>query len=338
MTSYDELGQVWQSFLMFFHEPNFTSKCLNTDSLGFRFNYFDNISYTVADLDHYNEKISIFAGGSCAFGVGATSDKHTIPSLLSERLQHLTLNLGGRAYSSTQELILFNQVAFKYKRIENVILMSGLNDLYLSQFRNYGSYFGPFFYSRLFYESMNQFSLSTKQRIIKNFLWPFYKNKLNYHKINKNNLLPLNKNIEIGKPEKEVFQTLDVDYAIAELKKNLYIWKKLSESCQFKLTYILQPFANWMDKPPSSQEKKLFEYLDNSDKSKTINLLNKNLYLDYSKKIKILCQHLGIEFYNLNSILTNHVKMDNWIFVDRAHLTDYGNNVVADSIYNILKN
>jgi len=41
MAAYDDLGQVWQSFIMYFHDPNFTSNCLNTESLGFSFNYFN---------------------------------------------------------------------------------------------------------------------------------------------------------------------------------------------------------------------------------------------------------------------------------------------------------
>ena len=94
-------------------------------------------------------------GGSAVFGVGATSDNSTISSFLSENLGQLTLNFGGRAFSSNQELNLFSQVAYKYPNIKNIILFSGINDIYLTALEGHEDFFGNFFFSKKFRIAMN---------------------------------------------------------------------------------------------------------------------------------------------------------------------------------------
>ena len=43
----------------------------------------------------------------------------------------------------------------------------------------------------------------------------------------------------------------------------------------------------------------------------------------------------GIEFYDINEMLSDSVSAENWLFVDRAHLTDQGNMVVSERLYNM---
>jgi len=339
MKAYDELGHIWQSFLMYFHTPSFKSNYLNTDEIGFRINHFNNECFSSTNLEYYGKPISILAGGSCAFGVGASSDEHTISSLLSDKIQNLTLNFGGRAFSSTQELILFNQIAHKYNNIKNVTLVSGLNDLYLSQFDDVSGYFGPFFFASLFREAMNKYSMSLLQRIAKFFLWPIFKDNIVYSEINRKNFLPHNnvKKNKIIDPISGAF--FNCNAALLELKKNLFIWQKLSKAYNFRLTYFLQPFASWLDKRLSTEEQLLFSFLDESAAIKNSMLsLNRIIYLEYSKMIENLCNNLDIDFYDLNLLLSENTCQDQWIFVDRAHLTDYGNELVATAISKILRN
>ena len=63
--------------------------------------------------------------------------------------------------------------------------------------------------------------------------------------------------------------------------------------------------------------------------------LTKGLYLDYSGMVQKICGDLGIEFCDINEMLSDSVSAENWLFVDRAHLTDQGNMVVSERLYNM---
>ena len=73
-------------------------------------------------------------------------------------------------------------------------------------------------------------------------------------------------------------------------------------------------------------------YMDES-----IEKLNKDLYLDYSVKVQKICADLDIEFCDMNKMLGDTASAENGLFVDRAHLTDKGNMVVSERLYNIEK-
>ena len=112
MGIYDSLGQDWRPFIMYFHTPNIRSSTVNTDDLGFRITNFNGDEFSIAGDQFYHNDVSFIVGGSTAFGVGATSDSMTIPSLLSQKSGSLFFNLGGRAFGSNQELIGFPPTPF----------------------------------------------------------------------------------------------------------------------------------------------------------------------------------------------------------------------------------
>ena len=83
MMEYDKIGRTWLPYLMYFHVPNYSSDILNTDSRGFRVGY-SGLRRTL-DFENIDKRpISLVVGNSTAFGAGATSDKNTISSILSE--------------------------------------------------------------------------------------------------------------------------------------------------------------------------------------------------------------------------------------------------------------
>jgi len=57
--------------------------------------------------------------------------------------------------------------------------------------------------------------------------------------------------------------------------------------------------------------------------------------MDYSAKLQKICKDFGVEFYDMNKMLGKIVSAENWIFVDRAHLTDQGNIEVSEILYKI---
>ncbi|NDA37698.1 MAG: hypothetical protein EBX80_04140, partial [Acidimicrobiia bacterium] len=75
MRDYDELGmrQEWVPHLMYFHPRNVALKSVTTDEFGFR-----NTTGVKPGAP-----TALLVGGSSVFGIGATSDATTIPSLLN---------------------------------------------------------------------------------------------------------------------------------------------------------------------------------------------------------------------------------------------------------------
>ena len=220
MSMYDSLGQEWRPFIMYFHTPNVRSSTVNTDELGFRITHFNGCDYSIGGDEVYSNEVSFIVGGSTAFGVGATSDRMTLPSLLSQKSGRLFLNLGGRAFGASQELILFSQVAHKYPRINSVIIFSGLNELYLSRFRHSGGYFGSFYFAEQFKDAMNQSILSPKRKLLKFLLYPIFGEKIDYKRIRQKDLFKIFKSsVVCNSSYKSNTQLFDVDYAVNQLKK-----------------------------------------------------------------------------------------------------------------------
>jgi hypothetical protein len=351
MSTYDQLGINWKPFVMFFQTPNVCGTHLNTDSEGFRFTSFKEKEYTVNELNGYSGEVSFIIGGSSAFGVGATSDENTISSLMSKQSDNLYLNLGGRAFGSNQELILFNQVAYNFKKIKNVILFSGLNELYLSKFRSQNEFFGPMFFNKIYNQNMQKGVISAKRKILRFFLYSIFKDSINYQSTSGKKVLKeawlktkdtiiqyslKNKTIK-NQNNEEQYQNhaLNPNFAINQIEKNLFIWKNLSQSLNFKLIYILQPFSKWIKRQESSEEQSILKF-SKHEQNFTINSLDENLYLDYTESLCNLCQKLDVSYFDYNDYFSNKYFDNKWIFVDNAHLTDLGNLEVTNKLIKLI--
>jgi hypothetical protein len=338
MAVYDSLDYNWFPFVMYFHPPNVNTQVVNTDQLGFRLSFLGEVSESVGGAGNSGE-VSFVVGGSTVFGDGATSDRMTIPSLLSERIGHPFLNLGGRAYGANQELILFNQIAHKYHKVNYVVLLSGLNELFLSRFRDRSGFFGPFFFSRQFRDSLSKALLSKKRKLLRLCLYPVYGDSIDYNRIKGSDLLgvlfPSEKAVGLRGTNSHLF---DVNYAVNQIRKNLLIWKKMSDSFPFKLKFVLQPVPQWCGKESSHEEEILFHYLEKEhDVDSVVSQLTKRIYLSYSEKIQDVCNQLGVEFLDMNTMLGDVSSSEHWLFVDRAHLTDKGNIAVSEKLCKVLK-
>lgn len=332
MKQYYEMGTKPCPFLMFQQPRNLISQCVNTDELGFRINHYQGREYSIARGGFEHEQVSMLIGGSTVFGDGATSDAQTISAHLSQYFGHLCLNLGGRAYNSTQELILFNQIAHRYQHVKNIVLLSGLNDLYLSRFSNYKEYFGGFFFSSILDQAIREYSLSSFQKLMKVFLFPIFGHRIDYRCVTKLNWFPRTQTQEEVKDEGESAQLYDVDAAVFQIKKNLFNWSKIAQSYPCKLRFMLQPFPEWAQKKLSVQERSLL----NAETYDFVKLGDHTLYADYASKLKSVCAEFGIEFYDSNRMLGDYAQDNHWLFIDRAHLTDEGNRVMAQLIQGIL--
>ena len=137
MKVYDELPMVLQPYMIMGSQPNYRSGIVNTDNLGFRRSHI---------AKRYD---SIILGSSFVFGVGASSDDHTIVSILNKITNYSFRNLGIRAANSTQELI----AALPYLATTKcVIICSGLNNLIVNRNSGIRSVYSSFFYDGIFDE------------------------------------------------------------------------------------------------------------------------------------------------------------------------------------------
>ncbi len=95
--------------------------------------------------------------------------------------------------------------------------------------------------------------------------------------------------------------------------------------------------AGWVDKEMHENETKLFKLLDNSDNESHLKLKilsdkrNYEIFLKILKKISNKCK---ISFTDLNLDLRTIVSKNDWLFVDRVHLTDIGCESVSKIILN----
>jgi hypothetical protein len=104
----------------------------------------------------------------------------------------------------------------------------------------------------------------------------------------------------------------------------------------FNLQFILQPIPSWCQKIFSTEEVQLFEFLDQQLISfDALRLLStQELYYEYCSSLRKVCNDLGINFTDANLFFKS---TDEWLFVDRAHLTDRGNVLMAKMLTNVLK-
>ena len=108
---FSDAGEIrWLPYLMYFHPANHRSEVVNTDAIGFRFATTRDGRPIAVENAAEHEVVSLLAGSSTVFGIGATSDDATMPSRLNRHAREGSppwLNFGGRSHNSAQELLLY---------------------------------------------------------------------------------------------------------------------------------------------------------------------------------------------------------------------------------------
>ena len=314
MKLYDQMTCDYKPFVMFFNKSNFISNVVNTDDLGFRYNYYNGFLKKKSEF-YDQDEVSIILGGSSVFGFGSTSDNNTISSILTKSTNQIFLNFGATAYNSKQEFLLFLNFFQKFKKIKNVIIVSGMNDLYLNLV-NTQDVWGDFFFKKKY-----------------NKIHEYYKNKNNFKFILKKLLLKLFNRENIPSDHTHInFDNLDIHY------KNLFnLWSTFSKNYKFNLYYFLQPLPSWTEKSLSNLEKNIFEILDNSDDFAHQILKEISLIDNYYKFKNILeknSKNSEINFIDLNTEFKNIKNLNESLFVDRVHLNDLGYEQISNIILN----
>ena len=326
MYFYDHFNVEYSPYTMFFNEKNFKSKYLNTDNNGFRYNYYNNKSLNFDQIKHLDE-ISIVVGGSTVFGFGSTSDHNTISSYMTKKSDHLFLNFGATAFNSKQELILFINNLNKFKKIRNVFIISGVNDLYL----NYNDFDDEnnFFFKKNYKLAQDLYKIRNNYR--KKILYFFY--KIFNDKFTDPSSIKFKNFFKNKNAYKKNF--INFDLINSNYNKIFGVWSSLAEKYNFNLLYFLQPLAGWLKKKPNDIEKNLFDLLDNSDdySHNVLNLISlDDNYKNFRSLLEKNASKHNIKFFDLNLDLKLACNEGDNIFVDRVHLTDFGYNKISNII------
>jgi len=271
---------------------------------------------------------ALLCGGSTVFGVGATSDASTIPSVLNRDSDMTWFNFGGMGHTSTQELLMY--LMFRPES-DHVVILSGINNLTIHLASpHFSDVYGSIFSQSLFQilnriGSHRQYLQYLSGRVLDRLISKFRPN---------------------GAPDSKganTASTLDLDQRYqSSLKitaRDLDVWAMLRDQLGFTLTFVLQPISVWMSKSLSPEEAELIGQLDVAGRRQwgesgdpVLQYLS-DAYPRYRSDLQGICETRGIKWADCNTMLPD----EGWIFCDRTHLTDHGNELVSAAIQSVFE-
>ena len=308
MRDYDELGmnQEWVPHLMYFHPRNIALKSVTTNEFGLR--------NTTGSKP--GAPTALLVGGSSVFGIGATSDAATIPSLLNATTKYNWHNFGGRAFNSTQEAILVH--LSNTKKIDGpIVVLSGANNLTRSLMSgSFSKMYGAFFHQGLFESQMRSAEVGNRA-------------------LTRQLVVGLRKRFGVGKkrqaqlaPHTTASKAASYTAMLTVFERDCEYINMLAKHNSTTASFVLQPLAPWINKSLTSQETELFKLLDQEAESFSRILIELAEHkAQYSRDVEAICTRAGLKFLDLN--IASELQQPEWLFVDRVHLTDAGYSVVA---------
>jgi len=303
----------WLPYTMFFQHRNYRSASINTDELGFRISEAGGKTFRASDVYDADTPVSLIVGSSTAMGTGATADAHTISSCLSDIRREVWLNLAARAYNSTQELILFLLHQHRFKTIDHVVIVSGMNNLVLEGLpEEFRSDHGQYYYSYEYMHYMNFYNLD-QQRTEDSLFQRLAKALRRHH--------------ERVLTDEGIDTTKRIARSVEAMSRALLQWKALLAPYGASLTYILQPLSTWTKDSLTSEEAEIHHAVDSCPNNFWRlfgKILGKDVYPLYVAALRQACRSLGVPFHDLNALIRHSQLAKETIFVDRLHFNDYG--------------
>lgn len=317
MRDYDTLEEekVWLPYVMTFQPPRRLTPSFTTDENGFRTTLWKGrpLSWETYRSSEYPRAALI--GASVAFGVGASSDAFTLASLLNRAGSRVWFNFSGRAFNSTQELLIF--LLYLTSDVKTVLIFSGVNNLVLSYLSRETSPIYNSFHSQSVFERGLRSGLVTGVRGSLRLLAREIISKLS---------IPLDGKSPFSNQDK-------YPHVVSCFHRDLQLWALLREAMGFQLHFVFQPIASWINKDFTLEEEEIFSILDQIDPTGSWDGLLAYLMGQkdrYRSDIRQVCQQLKVPFVDLN--MNPSFTERRWLFADRAHLTDEGYRLTAEEI------
>jgi hypothetical protein len=317
MSDYDKIGEQWVPYLMRADNPSVLFESVTTDRWGLRNTIRKDgsvLSVDALEINKINEPIGAILGSSAVFGVGCTHDRFTIPSFLCEKTNINWLNLGGRAYNSTQELIKLN-LHFP-KKLDHLIIYSGVNNLTLAFLSSTTSpVYNTFFSQSTFDAKMTLESEYIGVRRAWSRLLLELRHRFRWR------ALPIGKKC-IENSYKDILICFERDLRVA---------KAMAIGIGANIGFVMQPLATWLDKKLTKEEQEIFNILDAmSGDWKVLSDYIGDIRERYFDDVAFICKKNDVKYFNLN--LMSEFESNEWLFVDRVHLTDRGCEIAAKLI------
>jgi len=323
---FDDRGEVrYLPYLMYFHRADYRSSVINTDRLGFRISHGPDGRTASAAGDVPAGPVKLLMGSSTALGIGATSDAATTPSLLWSKYAPSApwLNFSGRSYNSAQELLLYTLHRHLLPEVEEIVVVSGLNNLALALLPEWqhGEH-GAFFFCGEYYESVEELRAKARKEAApqpKGF-----------------SLRGDRKAAAPARPappaRKRPLNEL-IGTAVELTGRHLETLRQLVGP-DVRITYALQAMAPWLRTEHAPQEKLLFEELNSLSKNGSFEenygvIASIEAGRAYADALRPAVEKAGARFFDLNPAVADAITPKDWIFVDRAHYTDLGHDIVT---------
>lgn len=313
-SEFTDAGKIrWLPYVMYFHPMNYRSSVINTDHIGARYSGHGNEKYSLGD--NQEREVNVIAGSSTAFGIGSSSDDNTLASRMSafDRTGTKWLNLGGRSYNSTQEIIFFMLHRHLLPKVDRIVLFSGFNDLGLArQPRSTALEHGAFFNSGVFFDALPSDVDTRRART------GLFSRK--------------------ATPEYRASLTEQIELAAELTLRHLKTWSILAADLGAKLTFILQPLANWVRPIGCAEEQLIFDELDRYGGFTDTygDILTSQAHDEYFAALRRGAAREQIDVVDFSPILADAARPEEWLFVDRIHFTDRGSDLAARLILETL--
>ncbi|WP_397448907.1 SGNH/GDSL hydrolase family protein [Pseudomonas sp. NA-150] len=337
MAEYDKfISELrWLPYTMFFHPKNYRSEVVNTDQYGFRKSPRNGVNASVADLPN-DAPVNLLVGGSNVVGTGASSDARTTSSYLSGITGEPWLNFGSRGYNSMQEALLFLMHQDKLHRINNVVVLSGMNTLTLEGLPDsMATDHGRYYYSYEYDHYMSKYSEDLRARsgeakAKKTGTLNRLRELLTDHDEEQEN--PTAKIIT----DDSVSNEDRIGRAADEIVNALRLWQQLLRPFNARLTFVLQPLSYWAKPTLTAAEQEIFHAIDSCPNNfwrLFAKILDKEVHVPFARAIKQGCDKYGVLFQDMNVLLRESPLQTQDLFVDRVHCNDVGYAEIARIIH-----
>jgi hypothetical protein len=240
-----------------------------------------------------------------------------VPSRLWSKYspEHAWVNFGGRAHNSAQELVNFLLHRHLLPEIRNIVLFSGLNNLGLARLPSpvRGEH-GAFYDCSEFNDIMHERHRPPRPYALSELL-------RRDHKAPRSN--------RVQRPVPPAAEQVEIATDLTQ--RHLGGWLLLAGALGATLSFAFQPLASWVRDRPAPQEQLLFDELDEVFNFTDTygDIVPRQVGRSYATALRAACERLGVPFIDLNPLIADVAAADDWLFVDRAHLTDLGYDVVA---------